>query len=158
MLKKLRNLYYNIRNGLENLLIWLPVIWKDRDFDEYYVFKLLYKKFENMEKFFNSEFTWSADAKKMAQEIKIAKNLVKRIIDDNYLENALTEYHKKYGDLKYSFKQVEGQPNLVKLIWDETEESQKIFRRCSKHSNYMKKQDLEYLFNYLNKNISKWWD
>ena len=58
-----------------------------------------------MEKFFNSEFTWSAD-KENGSEIKIAKNLVKRIMNDNYLENALTEYHKKYGDLKYSLNKL----------------------------------------------------
>jgi len=36
MRNKIRDAYYNIKNGVSNLIKWTPTIWKDRDFDHFY--------------------------------------------------------------------------------------------------------------------------
>lgn len=57
--------------NIKNLIAWFPVIWKDRDWDRYYLYNIMIFKLNKMEKFFNSNKTFTADAKERAKEIKI---------------------------------------------------------------------------------------
>lgn len=98
-----------------------------------------------MEKYFRSDNTYSAEALDVADKIKVAKLLCKRIIDDNYVNNALISVEQKYGELKA-------------MVFDETPEESKARQRAYRHSDYMKKQDIEYLFKLLSKHILEFWD
>lgn len=79
-----------MKTGIKNLIKWLPVIWKDRDWDKYYLYIILYHKLKYMEEYFNKDDIMIMYADKYAKQIKIAKNLVKRLTDNNYLNNALS--------------------------------------------------------------------
>ena len=94
-IEKIRDFYYNITQGISNIFKWGKVIWNDRNWDDGYIFRILYFKFESMEKFFNSDKAYSARAKKDAKRIMTAKNLCKRIVENNYLSNALIDHNKK---------------------------------------------------------------
>ena len=144
MFPRIKDKYYSIKNGIWNIIRWFPVIWEDRDWDDYYIFALLYHKFRNMEKYFRSNNTYSVEALDVADKIKVAKLLCKRIIDDNYVDNALIPVEQKYGELKYHF--------------ESTNEESKARQRAYRHSDYMKKQDIEYLFKLLSKHIQEFWD
>ena len=52
-----------IIRGIKNLWFWVPIIWNDRQWDEYHLFKLLAFKFKLMEDFYDSEHAVSADKK-----------------------------------------------------------------------------------------------
>ena len=159
-IEKIRNFYYNMINGISNIFKWWKVIWNDRNYDSGFVFKIMEFKFENMEKFFNSDNAWSKDAKRDAKRIMVAKNLCKRIVrDSDYLKNAIVKHHKKYGyDSKLEFKPVEGKPGFMEMINNSSEEEKKSFSRACEHAECMKKQDIEFLFNYLKKHLRSWWD
>lgn len=45
MFPRIKDKYYSIKNGIWNIIRWFPVIWEDRDWDDYYIFALLYHKF-----------------------------------------------------------------------------------------------------------------
>lgn len=94
--KKMRLPFYNFRRGMSNIIRWIPVIWGDEDFDYEPLYNLLYHKLKFMEEFYRSDYTWSAGALKTANEIKIAKNLAKRLTESNYLQNAFIEHKKIY--------------------------------------------------------------
>lgn len=110
-----------------------------------------------MEKFFRSEETMTLNAEKMADRIRLAKLLTKRIIDDEYLSNALIEYKKRYKE-EPLFKTERTSNGLWAYKITEDKKQVKLWDKWSKHSDYMKKQDMEYLFKYLNKYIEGWWD
>ena len=71
--------FHTIRNGIRNLIKWFPVIWKDRNFDHGYLYTILEFKLDNMQKFFESDYTYSMDAKEYGKQIKECKELLIRI-------------------------------------------------------------------------------
>jgi hypothetical protein len=160
--KMIRHLFYAFCEGIENLVFWIPAIWKDRDFDHHFMFIILNKKLIKMEKFYRSKHTWSADALKYADQIKIARILTERIVKDKYVENALIPYDRIYGDVELfdsiPTSIIEGKPKLYSIVEVGTKQQHSMFRRAGKHSDYMEKQDIEYLFKFLKKHIQNWWD
>ena len=159
MLIRIRSIWRNLITGIENIIRWTPVIWKDRDFDDGYVIRLLYYKFKFMEQFLQSENAHARDAKKTAMQVMVAKNLCKRLWDQMYLSNALTNYRSKYGDPEIFHFEPSKTPGYDKLVLDwKTKQQEKEYKRASKHSRYMKNQDFEYLCTYLNKHFRSWWD
>lgn len=157
MFSKIKDFYYSIKNGIKNIVKYLPIIWKDRDWDEYYIFSLLYHKFYYMEKLFRSDKVWSAKALDVADKLKIAKLLCKRIIDEDYLINALIPVEQKYGESKWHFEP-SSHKGLNKMVFDGSEEEHKARHKAYKHSDYMKKQDIDYLFKFMAKYIEEFWD
>lgn len=150
-------LFYNLRRGIHNIIRWIPVIWSDEDFDFQPIYHILYHKFKFMEDFYRSDYTWSANALNVADEIKTVKNLCKRLDEEPYLLNALTEYDKIYGDEPLFDFVPESNGKWLKCV-DRDKDQNKMFSKCGKHSDYLQKQDREYLFSELNKHIEFFWD
>ena len=154
---------YGFIENIGNLIYWIPKVWNDRDYDFESIYSLLYFKFKRMEKFYRDDKkTTSANHLETAYEIMIAKNLVKRLAEDDYLDNAMTNYNKKWKDAKlFDFipdkYDKNGKPLLYRME-DRNEEQSKDFDKCCKLSDYLEKQDREYLFKHLTNNIRSWWD
>lgn len=152
---KIRNTKY----GTGNLVRWLPVIWTDRCWDSYFIYALLHKKLSMMEKHFRED-GHHMDAIRDADKIKVCLLLIKRIIDDEYTENALKHHDEKWGDTEISFSPDRtGLFHHSKVITEEDEVSEvKDFRRAMEVDGVMRKQDIELLFSMLKKHIASWWD
>ena len=80
ILKRPRNVmvkYYQIKSfirgiipGIENVIMWLPVIWRDRWWDYSFLFSILKRKLEFMEEGFR-KYGVSVRAEKDAKKMKI---------------------------------------------------------------------------------------
>jgi hypothetical protein len=154
MINKIKSLYKDIKN----LIIWIPVIWNDRDWDEKFMLQILHKKLDKMEKFFRSDKAWSANSNKKAHRIMVAKNLCKRLIKGSYLENATIEYDKKYDgvDIEDIFKDL---PNgFREYIGDANKKRDNAFDKCCDHSIYMENRDWNLLWDIIKKHGNGWWD
>ncbi len=46
---KINNFFRSIKYGIKNLITWFPIIWKDRDWDHWYLYKILRFKLIQME-------------------------------------------------------------------------------------------------------------
>lgn len=150
--------FYSIKQGIKNLIKWRKVIYNDRDWDHYYIYKILEKKLEHMENFFSSDDAYSAKASEEAHKLMIAKNLAKRLVNDDYLSNATIEYDKVYSnDDLFTFEPTDNL-KFSRLVNAGTKQQHDMFGRCGKHSDIMRKQDREMLFDLLKKNIEGWWD
>ena len=156
----LKEKYYNLKQGIKNLIRWIPVVWRDRDYDQSFVFYILYHKFKHMEDYFRGDNCWGADAEKYADEIKVAKNLCKRLYEEDYLENALFWHDKKFESINLAdlFEPSSEYEGYSIYVGDRNEARDKSFKGCCKHSDYMEKQDKDYLFSYLYKHLDGWWD
>ena len=154
------SLFYDIKHGIKNLIRWFPVIYNDRDWDQNYIYRLLEYKFKHMEEFFRSDKVWSAKALNVARELQIAKNLCKRLSEEDYLISAMMWHDQKFEDVEWDelFKHSDDNPRLIKYVGDSNIDRRKSFERCGKHSKYMEEQDLDYLFKHLRKHIEGWWD
>lgn len=136
LFKKIRYAYYNVQHGFKNLFEYFFIIWNDRNFDYAYLYYILHKKLENMEKFFNSDQISVSDAKNTAQEIRNVKDCIERLIQNNYLEY-LNEYFIEKKDHKYCNEN-------FKNLYDYAD----LYRNCDK----------KFVFSSMQKNIEKWWD
>jgi hypothetical protein len=155
-----------IQSGIKNLITWFPVIWNDQQWDQYYLLKVLQKKLTLMEKYFRTR-GHHVDAEKDADNIKLAINLIGRLIKDDYMESAFTPHKKKYGESTIIFEDIVGKEKYTKLNikyenQPETEEEIKqerdLFLRCCNKEGYLRQQDLKMLFDHLKKHMLTWWD
>ena len=46
-----RYMHKEFARGVKNLWKWFPVIWKDRDYDSYYIYELIRVKLQNQAKY-----------------------------------------------------------------------------------------------------------
>lgn len=156
-IREFKSKIFGIKEGILNLIKWYNVIYYDRDFDQCYIYKILATKLEHMEDFFKND-AWSTKADKEAHRIMIAKNLAKRLSNENYLTNATIEYDKLYSDKDLFDSEPTENPKLGRLINVGTKHQNKMFDRACKHSEYMEQQDKDMLFDLIKKNIDAWWD
>lgn len=159
----------NIINGIKNIIKWIPIIYKDRDYDYYYILETLKFKLNNQSKYTlnkSKHISASADSKMMNLCIK----LISKIQDDYYLTEWLD-----YEVTKHEFKKIENNETLfqlkTKIISENFDEYFKKYSRIYKSIDNkecktgiaMKIGDINHnrakklLFKILENNIEKWW-
>ena len=129
MFKVLRYIRYDIPRGIKNIIKWTPVIWRDRDWDYYFLFVIMEFKLKQMEKLFRN-YGMGLHSVRDADRMKICRLLIERINEDNYYN-----MYKEGKVFKF-------------------DKSPKIFEIEARQI----KQDKEYLFKIMNKYILTWWD
>ena len=142
----------SLKTGIHNLIKYFPTIYNDRDWDHYYIYSIWYKKFDNMEKFFNSDDSWTAKSEEVAEQIHEIKLLCEKLMKDDYLKEALKPYEEKYGDVEL-FKIVGN-----KLEYNVDDETVSAHRECGKLADQNREEDKNKLFDLLKLNIENFWD
>lgn len=156
---------YDIPYGIKNLIRWFPIIWKDRNWDHIFIYQILRHKLYLQQKHIR-EHNIHVGAERDADRMKMCVNLLDRLIEDNYHENASTNHDKKWGESKFEFIPCEDDPNLSKLnivyknvkTDQDEEQERKDFRRAMEHEKYLREQDKNMLFDTMKKYIEGWWD
>lgn len=155
-----------------NVVRWLPTIWKDRDWDDGYITAILIRKLEFTRDFYLSDKPYSSEAKKVADELQEAIDRLHQTKDswEFYEDPAMEQLEQKWGKTTHEFIPYELDENgntltyelkskTEKIMTDEdAEQYRKEFKEASKnaHKQYMKDKIKAYEF--LAKNIDKWWD
>lgn len=109
IIPNLRHMYWDIRNGISNIIRWVPVIWFDGWIDWTCLTILMEEKlFEMAEQYKKQGCLVSAE--KTARNTLICATLLKRLREDKYFDNCRrpSDYPKaeriaKY-DQEYCFK------------------------------------------------------
>ena len=148
MIRQLRNFFNKIRyghlfletrRGLRSLRYWLPIIWKDRAWDWYYILFMLQKKLEQTRKFIDGSFVGS---EKEVKKIKKCELLIDRILEDDYISNP------RHDELLNASEKLTPQGWRPRYIRE-------------KHNEWLteyRQQDLDMLFDIMRKNIKAWWN
>lgn len=89
----------SIITGIKNLIRWLPVILKDRQWDFVYFLRIIKFKLEQMVRFYETE-AHQVKAEKHVDKMKLCINIIDRIIDDNYDEIVFKNYYEKWGKIE----------------------------------------------------------
>ena len=163
-MSNIRHLCNSFKLGIENLYNWIPVIWRDRDWDQYFLLETLRFKISNMERYFR-KCGHHVGANKDANNMSMCVEALHRIIEEDYHKEAFKEHEKKWGEAslkfidsdKKGFKQLLIERPNVKTKEDE-EQERKDFRYCLKEEERLTQQDIDYLFDMLKKHIREWWD
>jgi len=165
VIRKIRDIWYDFKNGIKNLIIWFPVVWSDRNWDHVYIYRILRHKLHLTEMLIRNHGIHLYHIRD-ANKIKVCINLLDRLINDEYHVGAFKRHHEKWGHGKFLWEDIDDDedcktlkieyPN-VKNSKDELQEK-KDFSRSSKHEIMLREQDLDYLFKQMRKRIQSWWD
>lgn len=169
------NPYENIKNGLVNFWEWKSVIWKDKHWDDHFIFEVLKQKLILQRKCLVSSNRHTL-VPQANRDITICLNLIERIQDDyyemehtNYVEDKLTfiplndgsncsslnieyisdtldDYFKKY---KLTVKK------CLKADRNLSASKRKLARAIAGHKQT---QCQQLLFKILSQRITWWWD
>ena len=168
--------------SFKNLLIWLPIIWKDRDWDHTFIYDIIEFKLRKQSKHIG-KLSIHGSAGKNARDMLICANLIDKI-KNGYYGLEYFDYHKS----EMVFLDIEDKPGFVELeintisesfdtyfkkypIWykraiKHIKENQDRFTTDHNDSNLiaMIMGDLrevrarELLFNIMNNQIESWWN
>ena len=111
LLNNIKHFFYDIKYGIQNIIYYLPVIWKDRDWDNEYILDLLKHKLKRNEKNLR-KYSLAVDSDKTADEIKNVVDLIEIYPNitleadpdfkyQEYIENIEDEEEKDYWIRKY---------------------------------------------------------
>lgn len=75
----------DVPQGIRNLITWFPVIWRDRWWDHYFLYSILKKKLELMEKGFRT-YGIGLHSEKDAKNMKKCILLLDRLINNDYID------------------------------------------------------------------------
>lgn len=166
MRNRLSNLYHNVKCGVWNIFLWLPVIWKDRYWDYQFIYQILRHKLYLTEKKFRKAHFYVGQEKE-ADRMKMCINALDRLIEDRYVEHAFKKHDEKWGKAELNFKTKDDESleyrqciithKNVKTEEDNKKE-RKDFKRAVDHEEMLKRQDLDLLFNTMRKHIRSWWE
>lgn len=164
--EEISQFFRNIKYGIQNLIIWFPIIWQDRDWDQWFIYKTLQFKLKQTEKL-QREYGNSIQSENIADKIKLCINLLDRLINDEYLEYCLKPHEKKWGRSKLIWTPLPDNEAMCTLTRIHTEKAitpeeikleDKERMKLYKHSDMLREQDLDMLFKFMRKNIEGWWD
>lgn len=81
----MRIFIHSLIQGIKNIITYLPVIWNDRQWDYNYLFKLMHRKLELMEKHYDKGAMF-IPSPKVTRRIKTCRLLLKRLADEDYYQ------------------------------------------------------------------------
>ena len=81
----------NIRCGIKNILRWIPTIYRDRDWDQSFIYEVLAKKLEHQSKYIG-EREWHTRAKRDAEVMRLVIKLIRAEQEDTYSMEYM-DYH-----------------------------------------------------------------
>lgn len=70
-------------NGIKNLIYWLPVIWKDRDWDQHYIYNVLKAKLKKQAKYIGTR-DFHTRAKRDAEIMLLCVRLIDKVQEEFY--------------------------------------------------------------------------
>lgn len=118
----------SIIEGLQNLWKWRKVIYKDRDYDHYFIYEILKKKLQFQAEYFHKHGITESASEKAKQMLECV-DLIDKVQNEYYIDLAIK--------------------GLIDEGWTDEQ-----FNDVSKKQDEAK----EKLFFELKENIDKWWD
>lgn len=94
-------LHIEIKRGIKNLIYWLPIIWKDRNWDSHYIFEIMMHKIKAQSKWIGDRDIHTR-AKRDAEVMMTCARLMEKVRDEFY-SGEYSDYHKT----KHWFEPVE---------------------------------------------------
>ena len=152
-----------------NLYRWFPIIWKDQDWDDYYIFEILKFKLKNQAEYIGGHDRHMS-AKRDAEKMVLCVRLIEKV-QDEYYGREYQDYHK--SELK--FIDSKSHPGLYEMeiehISDNYDDYFKKYPRIYKQVKTEDKHQIAFdiakmneerahklLFKILEQNIRRWWD
>jgi hypothetical protein len=101
-----RYLHSNVWTGIKNIWYWLPVIWKDRNWDSNFIFEIMIHKLKAQSKYIGIR-GFHMRSERDAEIMMTCVRLMKLVQEETY-SSEYSGYHKT----KHWFEDIEDKPGL----------------------------------------------
>lgn len=165
-----KHLPRDIAQGIKNLWKWFPLVWKDRDWDDHFIFEALKFKLKNTADYL-VKYDRYVGVEDDVRYIRICEKLIQRIQDDyyqmEYQDYVVQEMYTVDGSLKFktikddSLNFIKQHPNTYKKVVANPK-----YKSYIQNNNgtclaigierHLKARKL--LFKILEEKIEGWWD
>ena len=172
-------LHLNFKRGIKNLWYWLPVIWKDRNWDSSFIFDILSHKLKAQAKYIGDREI-HVSAERDAEVMMTCVRLIERVQEEWYNMEYMDYYKEKHW-----FEPISDKPGYSTWESRELEENfddyfakyPLIYKRVMNGEGWLKIEDendkdriasniahinhdraRKLLFKIIEQNIEKWWD
>ena len=170
-------IHKNIYQGILNLIKWFKIVWKDRDYDDHFIFEVLKFKIEKTAKF-TERRKWFVGWEHEVSRMKMCVKLIQRIQDEYYgmeyydyqestFEFIEVDDKDENGEKSFQLKSDIVKDNLDEYIKKYPNTYKKVIKEfpdrskrsiCLFMGNEMHKKAKRILFKTLDKHIEHWWD
>ena len=134
--------FYRFFKQTKTLFQYLPIIWRDRDWDSNYILYLLRYKLDRMQKEFQKGQHVGCEIE--AQQMRRCIRLIDRITKDEYFDELLDYKNTYIYGNQEDEKDLEKHLERCRLDYLKAEE--------------MAQRDWDVLFSILHKKMRRWWD
>jgi len=135
IIPNLKSFYHQTIYGIENIIRWFPLIWRDRWWDWSYLADMMeYKLRHDAEQF--EKRGMSISSKRDARRMRICAELLRRLSNETASEQRLTR----------------------EVVFDDSEAGIKKRRRLYKEIEELEAYYADYLFTTMRKHMRGWWD
>lgn len=169
----------NIRDGINNLIYWFPIIWKDRDYDHHYIFEVLKTKLKK-QAFYLKKHDRHTRVDFDVRNINICISLIDKLQNDTYSGEYL-DYQSHYYNFiptdNSNYKELK-----IDVVWEDYDSYFKKYPLIYKKvlngagtiplkgreddktliamsiAKYNQDRAKKLLFKVLEENIEFWWD
>lgn len=149
--------------GIRNLIYWFPVIWNDRNYDNFYISKILRHKLADKEKHFR-KYGMSVGAARHAKQMRVCMALLDRHMAGEYDTMVLAEHDRKWGELEIgwnpldngNYEMTSSRPGVASDKDAALEERE--YRWRASRIRRLQQQDIDLLFRIMAKHYDEWWD
>lgn len=164
-------------HGVKNIWEWLPIVWKDREWDSYYIWDVLKFKIKKQAEYLG-EHDYHESSKRDSEIMMTCTRLIDKIQNDYYSEECFDYYENDF-----SFIPVEGKPNESEIKIEQKSEHfddyfkkyPRIYKQVINSEKTLFTKDTKFgiavniglinqnkakkiLFNLMERNISNWWN
>lgn len=173
----LEDLFNDFIKGVKNLIKWFPIVWRDRDWDDYYIFEILKFKITNQADYISKKDRHTL-AQRDAQIMRTCVRLMERVQSEYYN----TEYQ-DYVESKFEMVPCKDRPGSYEMesvilkenFSDYINKYPNAYRRVMRMkdtpfplrnpetvsmniSKYNHDRARRILFTLMERNIEGWWD
>jgi hypothetical protein len=173
-------LHKEIKWGIQNLIYWFPIIWKDRNWDGHYIYEVMKHKLKAQANYIGRR-DFHTRAQLDAKRMRLCVSLIEKVQDDFY-QMEYMDYHKD----RVWFTPCEDRPDLHQYnseeVWEKYDEYFKkyplVYKRVLKGEGSIDRKGREedkhiiamniaylnhdrarkLLFRIMEENIEGWWD
>lgn len=155
--------------GINNLIRWFPIIWKDRDWDHHFIFEILKFKLKNQAEYIGKRGN-HVSAERDAEIMMLCVRLIDRL-QDGYYSIEYLDYEKS----NIKFVDSETYPGHYEMeleyISDNLDDYFRKYPRIYKQTDGKDRHHIAFkiacknqqrahklLFKILEQNITRWWD
>lgn len=164
-----REVRYSIKRffwRIRNICKWIPLLWKQFDFDYGYAVDTFKFQLIKLADFMESDKAYTVDAKQRAKRIRTAIKLMEKVYNEDYACEYQDQLKEIYGDRKFVFTPIPDKPEYSTLDYEyDVEYSPEQLKGIEtiEHELFLKskaKQEKAHriLWEFIEHNIRGWWD